>query len=264
MRAAWTTAALVLTGASVGAGSAAGQDLARRVTSVDDGWVTFQVEVREGVEVCDQGLRVRRADGEGWSHRQGDRDGADRCAPGPMQLEVEVEGGRVTEVRPGRVRALEGARTLGTVDPVEASQYLVALAYTDASVRAAEQGFFLAGLPRGSDPAPGILRAARDADLPSRVRRSALFWAGQLAADEATATLGAVAREEGADQEVRDAAVFALSQHRGVDAVPILMELALEAPHPGTRRSAFFWLSQHDDPAVADFLADVILGRKGG
>lgn len=264
MKAAWTAGALLLAATSAGAAGVAGQELARRVAEVEDGWVTFRVEVREGVEVCDRGMRVRRVDGDGRSHWQGDHDAPDRCGAGPMQVEVRLAGGRVAEVRPGPVRALEGARALGDVEPVDASEYLVSLAYTDAASRAAEQGFFLAGLPRGSDPAPGILRAARDGGLPSRVRRSALFWAGQLAADEVTATLGEVAREKEAEQEIRDAAVFALSQHRGVDAVPALMELALDAPHPGTRRTAFFWLSQRDEPAVAEFLADVILGRRGG
>jgi HEAT repeat protein len=153
---------------------------------------------------------------------------------------------------------------LGERPPLEVSNYLVSMSYFGASNDAAEEGLFLSRLPRGADPTAGILRVARDRELPSEVRRSGLFWAGQMATEVVVEPLRAVAVEDDAEQQVRDAAVFALSQHRGEAAVPVLMELALEAPHPGTRRSAMFWLAQRDDPEIADFLADVILGRRGG
>ncbi len=138
------------------------------------------------------------------------------------------------------------------------------LAYLDADDDAAEEGLFLSRLPRGADPTEGILRVARDRSLRSGLRKSGLFWAGQLATEVVVAPLEAVAREDDAEQEVREAAVFALSQHQGDAAVPVLMDLALDAPHAGTRKSALFWLAQRDEPGIADFFADIILGRRGG
>jgi hypothetical protein len=242
----------------------AGQGLTERIGGVDDGWVTFRVEVRDGVEICDRGIRWYRDDGTGRGHRVRGGDPDEGCAPGPLQVELRVRDGRVQALETARAAPRSGAWDLGPVDPLEASDFLVALAYRGASEDAVREGLFLSRLPRGADPSQGILRVARDRSLPSEVRRSGLFWAGQLATEAVVRPLGAVAVEEGPDQEVREAAVFALSQHQGDAAVPVLMELAVEAPHAGTRESALFWLAQRDEPEIADFFADLILGRRGG
>lgn len=240
------------------------QDLERELAAIEDGWASVEVEVREGVEVCDHGIRWYGDDGEVRGHWHWNGRGEERCDLGPLQLDFLLRDGRVTEIDAGRVTPRTGARRLGLRAPSEVSEYLVTLAYAGASDEAAEQGLFLSRVPRGADPTAGILRVARDRELSTEVRKSGLFWAGQLATEVVVAPLQAVAMEEDADQEVREAAVFALSQHQGERATPVLMELALEAPHPGTRRSAMFWLAQRDDPEVAEFLADVILGRRGG
>ncbi|MDT8342276.1 MAG: hypothetical protein RQ751_12250 [Longimicrobiales bacterium] len=204
----------------------AGQTLGQRIESVREGWVTFRTEVKDGVEVCERGIRVRS---EGEAIRTYGRRGSDAsCSAGPLQVEVRVAEGRVREVEARPLRERAGATALGAVEPGSASRFLVELAYRDASEEAVEAGFFLAQLPRGIAPSGGILRAAGDRALPAGVRRSALFWAGQLAADR------------------------------------VVAELALEAPHPKTRRTAFFWLAQRDEPRVADFLAEVILGHRNG
>jgi hypothetical protein len=243
-------------------GAAEAQSLGSRIDAGGDGWVTFQAPVSDGVEVCDHAIRIRDAEGREDSHWRWDgrTDGA--CGPGPLQVELERRDGMIRSLRARRVRPLEDARSLGMVDPVEASDFLVTLAYRDTDPEVVEHGFFLARLPRGADPASGIIRAARDRELPADVRRSALFWAGQLAAEQVVAPLSEVAREDG-EGSVREAAVFALSQHGGGRAMEVLMELASDAPHAETRRAALFWLAQRDEPEVADFLASLILGRGG-
>jgi hypothetical protein len=255
---------LLATGVLFCPASIAGQEIEDELARIDEGWATLVVEVREGVEVCDRGIRWYGEDGERRGHWHGDGVGEDRCDAGPLQLDFQVLEGRVEKIEAGRVSQRAGARKLTSQSPVEVSDYLVGMAYHGASDDAAEEGLFLSRLPRGADPTQGILRVAQDRDLSSEVRKSGLFWAGQLATEVVVAPLRAVAVEEEEDQELRDAAVFALSQHQGDAATPALMELALEAPHPGTRRSAMFWLAQRDDPEVADFLADVIMGRRGG
>ena len=240
------------------------RELADRVAAVDDGWATFQVEVRDGVEICDRGIRWYGDDGESRGHWHWGGNDEGRCDDGPLQVELRVRDGRVMDLEARRAAPRSGAADLGPVDPGEASDYLVGLAYLDADDDAAEEGLFLSRLPRGADPTEGILRVARDRSLGSDLRKSGLFWAGQLATEVVVGPLEAVAREDDAEQEVREAAVFALSQHQGDAAVPVLMELALDAPHPGTRKSALFWLAQRDEPEIADFFADIILGRRGG
>ena len=260
----WTVAGRVGTLLMVAVPLAAQGRVADRVAAADDGWVTFQVDVRDGVEICDRGIRWYGDDGESRGHWHWGGNDEGRCDEGPLQIEARVRDGRVMEIDDRRAVPRSGATDLGRVDPIEASDYLVGLAYEDADDDAAEQGLFLSRLPRGADPTDGILRVARDRDLSRKVRKSGLFWAGQLATEVVIAPLEAVAREDDADQEVREAAVFALSQHQGEAAVPVLMDLALDAPHPGTRKSALFWLAQRDEPEIADFFADIILGRRGG
>lgn len=255
---------MVLAALGAGAAPGAGQGLAGELGRIEDGWASLVVEVRDEVEVCDHGIRWYGDDGEERGHWHWDGRGEETCDSGPLQLDFRVRNGQVQEVSAGRVSARAGARALASRSPMEVSDYLVAMAYHDVTTDAAEEGIFLSRLPEGADPTEGILRIARDRSLPSELRKSGLFWAGQLATEVVVAPLQAVAVEDEADQEVREAAVFALSQHQGENATPVLMELALEAPHPGTRRSALFWLAQRDESEIADFLANIIMGRQGG
>ena len=73
-----------------------------------------------------------------------------------------------------------------------------------------------------------------------------------------------MAAAEDEDQDVRDAAVFALSQRDPDESVPILIEIAATAREARTRRSAFFWLAQIDDARVPAFFRDVLLRSPGG
>jgi hypothetical protein len=239
---------------------AAAQDLAARIAEVT-GPVAFDVEVRDGVEVCENGLR--RA-GQRWMWRHGSRSGT--CGPGPLRILVDRrDDGQVRELDVGRPEDLDGASVvqLGIAGPDEAEAYLLGLARTRADEDAAGTGMMVVGLMRGVDPAPELLDLARDQTVRRDNRRSALFWVSQIAAERIGPHLAGIAADEAEDQEVRDAAVFALSQRPDDEAVPVLMELARTAPHGETRRSALFWLAQADDPRVPDFFAELIL-RGGG
>jgi len=108
-----------------------------------------------------------------------------------------------------------------------------------------------------------LLAMAREPSVRKGVRTSAVFWVGQEAANAATEGLADVAFDEDEDQDVREAAVFALSQRPGDEGVPILMELARTAEQAGTRRSAMFWLAQSEDDRVLTFFEEILLGRGG-
>jgi hypothetical protein len=109
---------------------------------------------------------------------------------------------------------------------------------------------------------PRLLRLARDTVTRSRsTRQTAAFWLGRFAAatlsGESLATLG----EHGArsdDDEVRSAAVFALSQLRHHQGIPPLIQVARENPSPRVRDRAVFWLSESGDPRALSFLEDVL------
>jgi HEAT repeat protein len=109
-----------------------------------------------------------------------------------------------------------------------------------------------------------LVDVARDRTVTAEGRKGALFWLGQEAADAATAGLAQVAGDEDEEQEIREAAVFALSQRPEGEGVPILMDLARTAREPETRRSALFWLAQADDDRVLDFFEQILLRRGSG
>jgi len=117
---------------------------------------------------------------------------------------------------------------------------------------------------RDADVSEPVARAVRDRNLGSDVRRSAVFWAGQLAADNMAGALMDVIDDESEDQSLRDHAIFALSQRPDHESVPLLMELAQTAPHAQSRRTALFWLAQHVTEEVGEFFAEIILGGSRG
>lgn len=244
--------------------AAAGQDLAGRVGAERDGTVRFTFDVRDGVEICAQGIRVHGSrmqwNGNGrWSDD-------DVCRSGPADVELRVANGivgRVEVLRAGEAGS-SGARNLGQVDADQAAAYFVGLARSGATERGARDALFPAILADVPDVWRGLLELARARELPTGVRTSALFWLGQEAADAATAGLTEVARADDEHQDVRDAAVFALSQRPADEGVPVLMDLARTAEQAKTRRTAFFWLAQSKDPRVVPFFEDILLGRGGG
>ncbi len=78
------------------------------------------------------------------------------------------------------------------------------------------------------------------------------------------AMLADVARDEDEEQDIRDAAVFALSQRPSDEGVPVLMELARTANEAKTRTSAMFWLAQSEDGRVLAFFEEILVGRDIG
>ncbi len=238
----------------------AGQ-LSDRVRPYEDGAVRFSYEARPEVEVCEEGVRM----GEHhmmWRFSDG-VDGVN-CRRGWLEVEVQLRSGVVQGVeivRSPRHRASGGA-DLGEVAPGVAAEYLLSLAWRGATPDAAEEAIAPAMLADVPDTWRDVLDIARNKDVHSGVRKNALFWLGQSAAERVADDLGAVATGDDEDQEVRDAAVFALSQLKDDQGVPILMDLARTADESETRRKAMFWLAQSDDPRVVPFFEEILL--RGG
>lgn len=261
---AFVLARLVLAALVVAPSSGVAQELAARVAEVEDGAVRFSFATRPDVLICDRGIRMGDDDQlrwRGWSGEGGDT----HCRPGPAEVEVRVREGRVRAVEVLRrgTDGSEGARRLGTVSPGEAVGFL---ASTAVQVRgsAAEDAVFPMVLADVERVWERLLEIARNREAPGGARKSALFWLGQEAAEAATAGLVAVAEADDEEQEVRDAAVFALSQRPGEESVPVLMELARTAKQAETRRKALFWLAQSDAPEVVAFFEEILRSGAGG
>lgn len=254
------SATLVVLGLVCG-GPDAGAQLAQRVRDVDDGLVRFSYEVRPDVEICRQGVRI--GEQETWWRHRGSEESPRDCRFGPAEVEMEVRRGTVRDVRLMRTAAEGSDRAvdLGGVEAEEATQFLLSLAYEGATSEAAEDAILPALLADVEEPWPTLLEMARDRSLDEGVRKSALFWIGQGAAEAATEGLAEVAVDADEAQSIRDAAIFALAQRPADEAVPLLIEVARTGDDADTRRTAMFWLAQSDDERVVRFFEDVLLGR---
>ena len=102
-----------------------------------------------------------------------------------------------------------------------------------------------------------LIERARDSGEPLRLRKSALFWAGQ---GESTPTKDLVAIYRGtSDTELREHALFVLSQRDDEAALDELMRIARDDSDKRMRARALFWLGQKDDPRVTKLIGDRVL-----
>jgi hypothetical protein len=102
-----------------------------------------------------------------------------------------------------------------------------------------------------------LIERARDNSEPLRLRKSALFWAGQR---ESTPTKDLVAFYRGtADATLREHAIFVLSQRDDEPAFNELMRIASSDADKQMRSRALFWLGQKDDPRVTKLIGDRVL-----
>jgi hypothetical protein len=112
----------------------------------------------------------------------------------------------------------------------------------------------------GDDRSAGsawLIERARDTAEPLGLRKSALFWAGQR---ELTRTRDLVAFYRATSEpELREHALFVLSQRDDEPALNELMRIARDDSDKRMRARALFWLAQKDDPRVTKLIGDRVL-----
>jgi hypothetical protein len=243
------------------------QSLEKRVAAAPDGSVRFSFAAKPGVYGngrnmiswdCDRGnCRNRQVD----NYSDGDRDDWNMpCDSGPVRVALSKRSGKITDLRVyvgGEWRLSPTATDLGTVGAREAATYLLSLASRDDS-RASEKAIFPAVLADSATLWPDLLKIARQNDVSRKVRSSAVFWLGQAAGDAATRGLTDLVDDRSADHEVRETAVFALSQRPKDEGVPALIRIARENHDPDLRRKAIFWLGQSDDPRALSLFEELL------
>ena len=237
-------------------GQAHAQDLEQQVARVRDGEVAFRYPIREGVRICDHGIRIdgRYSADRGWGRR------GESCVEGEAEVILEVRNGEIRDLdlrRPGADSSVD--TDLGSWSADDAVVFLLGLARGDAS-RVAEDAIMPAVIARGTVVWPDLIDIARDGSRPEDVREQAVFWVGQRAADAATVGRDDLVAGEDDDIEVRKSAVFAISQQSRQEAVPVLMEVAETSRFVEVRRSAVFWLGQTGDPRALDFFEQILTG----
>lgn len=255
---------------TAGASSAAAQTLAERVARVADGTASLSYATR--ADVCGDGAgTIGYGDGRRtvrWEAGAGARGTwqPDRCEPGSARLSLTVEGGRVTRVRVSvggwSPAGANRGTDLGPASAPVAAAYLVSLA-EQSDGAAGRQAIFAAALADSAVVWPGLLRIARDPKRPRATRREATFWLAEAAGDAVAprGEAGDAGDATPADVEVREQAVFALSQRPRDESVPALIRVARTHRNGQIRRRALFWLGQSSDARALD-LFEALLARR--
>lgn len=254
-----TTAGLLL--AAMAATDLAAQDLPARIAAAPDGEVRIAFAAREGI--CGDGatfIRDRTRDNN--VHMSGSwRDWRSRpCEEGPVRMRFRVQGGEVRSVRTvvGGAWSASGGRVtdLGRLGAAEAARGLLVLARK--SYGKGSDLIFPATLADSVILWPDLLELARDRQVASSSRKNAVFWLSQAAGDKAAAGLEAIVTDDADDREVREHAVFAVSQLPQDQGVPILLKVARSNQNPEIRRKAMFWLGQSEDPRALALFEDIL------
>lgn len=243
------------------------QSIASRVAGVPNGTVRMSFATKPGV--CGSGNSIRHQNGRGrtsWGNWNESRDveWESDCDMGPARVVLDRRSGELADLRfyvGGRWRpAGTNVVDLGVVSAREAADYLVSIAQTERGSMG-EKAIFPATIADSGNVWPALLKIARTPDLPRGTRSQSVFWLGQAAGDAATRGLTDIVVDNGVDREVREQAVFALSQRPRDEGVPALISVARTNKDPEIRKKALFWLGQSHDPRAID-LFEELLTRK--
>jgi TolA-binding protein len=116
---------------------------------------------------------------------------------------------------------------------------------------------FLLSQKRTSETSSLMLQIVRS-DPDQEVREQAVFWLSQVPGDETVAALDSILRDARTDPDIQDKAIFALSQHNSTRSASILRTYAERRDAPEEmREKAIFWLGQRRSPENAQFLKDL-------
>jgi len=104
---------------------------------------------------------------------------------------------------------------------------------------------------------PWLIARALDSGESHKLRKSALFWAGQR---DATPTADLLrAYRDLTDTSLREHAIFVLSQRDDDAATDALLAIVRDDADTRMRGKALFWLAQKNDPRVRKLIADLVL-----
>jgi hypothetical protein len=245
--------------------------LADRVAAAPDGEVRFSFATRAGV--CGNGRNVISLecdDGTCGRHRISsgnyyDDDAGCPCEPGPARVALQKRGGQIGRMRTyvgGAWRPAGDARVtdLGAAPAAAAAHFLLDLAVRSPGA-AGHDAVFPAVLADSVTVWPDLLRLARATAVPRETRRSAVFWLGQAAGEAATRGLTELVDDASVELELKESAVFALSQLRGGEGIAALIRIARTHASPGVRKKALFWLGQSDDPRALALFEEILTKR---
>jgi len=104
---------------------------------------------------------------------------------------------------------------------------------------------------------PFLTAIVKNTNEPLEVRKQALFWLGQR--EETSGAELASVYGTFSDVEIKEHVIFVLSQREDKASMDKLIDIAKREPNQDLRKKAIFWLSQTDDPRVAEILAELLV-----
>jgi hypothetical protein len=239
------------------------QSLESRIAGAGDGTVQLRFASRPGV--CGDGRGSIGTGGNSFMRMNSSAadhgDGMGWCAPGPVRVLLDVRGGAVNRARVvvGGNDASSGVHDLGTVGAREAADYFLALAGR-AESRVGNDAILAAVLADSTTPWPALYSIVRGEGASRGTRQTATFWLSRAAAAEVNHRDLFGERDEADSErdEVRNAAIFALSQQPHDEGVPALIRVARGNGSPVARDKALFWLGQSGDARALDLFAQIL------
>ena len=226
----------------------------------------FAAIVREGADAAWIGYAVR---GRDRSNGDGCWDGRNSRRTAPVKLEgssdlfvlFRVENrvvGRIQIASPDCALDLGGLTLhwLTNVTAAASLDWLSTFTRGDTSQKVANSAIVAIALHGDAVAVDHLVALAKDGrDRPTR--STALFWVSQRAGERAASTItDAIDRDP--DTQVKQQAVFALSQLPRGEGVPRLIDVARNNRNPEVRKRAMFWLGQSQDPRALAFFEEVL------
>jgi HEAT repeat protein len=241
------------------------QSIASRVARVSNGTVRMTFATKPGI--CGTGGSIMRSNsrsrmtwGDNWNTSP-DIEWDIDCTYGPARVVLDRRDGELEDLRwyvGGRWRpAGSEVVDLGMVPAREAADYLLSIAQSEKGSMG-EKAILPATIADSAEVWPSLLKIARNADLPRNTRTQSVFWLSQAAGDAATANLNSIVLDNSVDREVRESAVFALSQRPRGEGVPALIAVARTNKDPEIRKKALFWLGQSNDPRALELFEELL------
>jgi hypothetical protein len=230
------------------------QGLARRLAGVKNGTVRMTFASRDDICGYNDGIttnareNARTRGNWNWSgNRSEDVIYDNECSEGPARVVVHLQDGDVTKVKAyvgGRWRpAGSDVTDLGTVSVKDATDYLLGIARTQSG-KAAGQAIFPVTLADSVNMTQPVYSIARDESRPNEVRDQAIFWLSQMEDDAAVGMLDNILKSSH-DERIQDKAIFGLSQHHSGKGFAILRDYAENNSYSDNARGkAIFWLGQ--------------------
>jgi hypothetical protein len=144
---------------------------------------------------------------------------------------------------------------IGQQNRPENSRYLQTLYARVNTQQLKEKIIFSLSQMNSAENARWIMNIALDENEGIEARKQALFWAGQSGGNLAD-LVSLYGRMQ--NREMKEQLIFVYSQRSERAAVDKLLDIARNDPDREMRKKALFWLSQSNDPRVADLLQEII------